>query len=80
MADTHFSGPVYSANGFVGNLNTAGATAGTAGPGLISGSIVPVLTAAKGTLYINTSATTAATRLYINTDGAGTWAAFTAAA
>lgn len=36
--------------------------------------------AAKGTLYINTTAGTAATRLFINTDGGTTWASFTASA
>jgi hypothetical protein len=38
------------------------------------------LTATKGTLYTNTTATTTTTRLYINTDGGTTWASFTASA
>lgn len=38
------------------------------------------LTAPKGTLFLNTSATTTTTRLYVNTDGGTTWAYFTASA
>jgi hypothetical protein len=53
---------------------------GTGGPLLLSGAGAPSLSAPKGSLYSNTTAATAATRLYINTDGATTWAAFTAAA
>lgn len=53
-------------------------TVGTAA--IISGAGVPSNPASKGTIYINTTATTAATRLYINSDGASTWVAFTAAA
>ncbi len=54
---------------------------GPSGNMLINGTGAPTgLTAAKGTLYINTTATTTTTRLYINTDGATTWANFTASA
>lgn len=38
------------------------------------------LVAKKGTLYVDTSATTTTTRLWINTDGSSTWAYFTASA
>lgn len=50
------------------------------GINLIAGSGAPSLTAIKGTIYINTTASTSSTRLYINTDGAATWASFTASA
>jgi hypothetical protein len=54
---------------------------GPSGSMLINGTGAPTgLSAAKGTLYINTTATTTTTRLYINTDGATTWANFTASA
>ena len=50
-------------------------------PGIITGSGVPTtagiggatITAPKGTIYINTVATTTTTRLWIATDSAGTW-------
>lgn len=50
--------------------------------GIYRGSGVPDATnvAPKGSLYINYDAAAAATRLYIATDSAGTWAAYTAAA
>ncbi len=38
------------------------------------------LVAKKGTIYINTSATTTTTRLYINTNGGSTWAYITTSA
>ncbi len=41
------------------------------------GTGVPIHIAPKGSLYINTTAVTTTTRLYIETDGAGTWANFT---
>jgi hypothetical protein len=54
---------------------------GPAGPvGLLSGAGAPSMSATKGTLYTNTTATTTTTRLYINIDGATTWANFTASA
>lgn len=80
MARTNFSGPVYSDNGFVGSLNTV-AAGGIVSAGFISGAGAPgALVAPKGSLYVNTTATTTTTRLYINTDGAATWATFTASA
>jgi len=39
----------------------------------------PLMIAPKGTLYVNTAATTTTTRLYINI-GNATWASFTASA
>lgn len=53
---------------------------GTGGPQLLAGTGAPSATAPKGSLYSRTDATTAATRLYINTDGATTWTNFTTAA
>ena len=55
-----------------------GSTAGTTN--IYSSSGVPSFTAPKGSLYINNTATTTTTRLYINTDGAATWATFTTSA
>jgi hypothetical protein len=39
-----------------------------------------VVTAPKGSLAINISATTTTSRLYVNTDGGTTWATFTTSA
>lgn len=47
---------------------------------LLSGTGAPTMTAAKGTLYTRVDATTATTRLYVNTNGGTTWANFTASA
>lgn len=47
---------------------------------LVSSGAPTSITAPQGSLYINTSASTASTRLYINTDGGTTWASFTASA
>lgn len=54
----------------------------TANLGLFFGTGAPSSTvaAAKGSLYINTTATTTTSRLYINTDGSTTWATFTTSA
>lgn len=72
--------------GALGGTTPAAATftqvgfGGTGGPLLLSGAGAPALAAPKGSLYSNTTAVTANTRLYINTDGATTWASFTASA
>jgi len=47
---------------------------------IIAGAGAPTLSAPKGSLYINTTATTTTTRLYINTTGSTTWTTFTTAA
>ncbi len=54
----------------------------TANLGLFFGTGAPsgTVSAAKGSLYINTTATTTTSRLYINTDGATTWATFNTSA
>jgi hypothetical protein len=41
---------------------------------------VPTLSAAKGSLYLNTTAVTFSTRLYINTNGSTGWASISASA
>lgn len=64
-----------------GNINLAGTLALSAtGPQVLFGSGVPAASVPKGSIYINTTAITPATRLYIATDNAGTWASFTASA
>ncbi|TXG77185.1 hypothetical protein E6Q11_03130 [Candidatus Dojkabacteria bacterium] len=51
------------------------------GAGIMRGSGAPTsITAQKGTLYVNLTASSTTTRLYINTDGSTTWGAFTASA
>ena len=61
-------------------LGGAGINLGTVG--IISGTGSPngVVTAAKGSLFLRTDATTTTTRMYINTDGGTTWTNFTSAA
>jgi len=49
-------------------------------PQVLAGSGAPSLTAPKGSIYTNVTASTTTTRLYVNTDGAATWANFTASA
>jgi len=56
----------------------SGTLVGTAG--IYSGAGAPSLSAPKGSLYTNTTASTASTRVYVNTDGSTTWASFTASA
>ena len=51
---------------------------GLAGYGIYFGSGAPTISAIKGSLYINTTGTTTATRMYIN-NGTTTWVAFTTA-
>lgn len=47
----------------------------------ITGNGAPTgVSANKGSIYVNLTATTTTTRLYINTDGGTTWASFTASA
>lgn len=52
---------------------------GTVAPKLICGTTSPggAVTAPKGSLYIDTDASSTTTRIYINTDGGTTWANFT---
>lgn len=55
-------------------------TTKTKAGGIYRGSGAPSFAAPKGSLYVNYTATTTTTRLYINTDGSTTWANFTASA
>lgn len=66
---------------------TAGAVAAGApitmfsgGPSIYVTSNAPTHTAVKGSLCINTGGSSTSTRLYVNTDGAGTWTNVTTAA
>jgi hypothetical protein len=52
----------------------------TANLGIYYGTGVPGFSAAKGSIYSCTNATTTTTRLYVNTDGATTWATLTTSA
>lgn len=54
-------------------------TIGGAG-GIFWGEGAPTFAAAKGSLYVNYTAASTTTRLYVNTDGSTTWAYFTASA
>lgn len=55
----------------------------SAGPQILTGTAAPAtaVTAPKGSIYIRTGAgaTSASTRLYVNTDGATAWTAITTA-
>lgn len=66
---------------------TAGAVAAGAPITLYSGAITieatsdtPTHTRPKGSICINTGGSSGSTRMYVNTDGAGTWTSFTTAA
>jgi len=62
-------------------LATAGILmSSTANLGFFFGTGAPTFSAAKGSIYVNTTATTTTTRLYINSSGSTTWTTFTAAA
>jgi hypothetical protein len=53
---------------------------GATQPSVCAGTGAPTFSAKKGTLYINLTGSSTATRLYVNTDGATTWTNFTSAA
>lgn len=48
--------------------------------GVYVGAGVPSITAPQGSLYLNTTGSSTATRAYINTTGSTTWTAITTAA
>ncbi len=50
------------------------------GIGFYVGSEAPSFSAPKGSIYINTTATTTTTRFYINSDGSTTWVYVTTSA
>jgi hypothetical protein len=70
---------VTPAGGGAGNT-ILGSKWGSAGVGFFVGGGAPTLSAGKGSIYVNVTAATAATRVYVNTDGATTWTNLTAAA
>lgn len=53
---------------------------GSAEVGIYWGTGAPSFTAAKGSLFIRTDGSSTSTRIYVNTDGAGTWTNVTTAA
>lgn len=67
--------PVSGGTSSMGFLMSSNATFG-----LFCGTGVPTMVAATGSLYINSGAQTATSRLYINTNGSTNWANFTASA
>jgi len=80
-----------ASNGILKSGTAAPATAGAVAAGapitMYSGGItievtsdVPTHTRPKGSICINTGGSSGSTRMYINTDGAGTWTSFTTAA
>lgn len=50
------------------------------GVGIRAGAGAPTESAPKGTIYVNHTGSSTSTRMYVNTDGASTWTAFTTAA
>jgi hypothetical protein len=92
VSNNGFQGTFVGATSSTGTITAVSGTAPAAGGtaaflatssnvGIYIGSGAPTgVTAAKGSLFINTGATTTTTRLYINTDGGTTWANFTASA
>lgn len=47
---------------------------------IYAGAGAPTISAPKGSLYSNTTGSSTSTRLYVNTDGATTWASVTTSA
>lgn len=77
MAQSTFSGPVASQNGFlVGSASAISATT----PGVFSGAGVPSILAPQGSLYLRTDGSSVSTRAYINTTGGTVWTAITTVA
>lgn len=63
-----------------GATATAGLTMGSAGVGIYFGTGNPSFSAAQGSLYIRTDASSTTSRLWINTTGSTSWAFFTSSA
>ncbi len=76
------AGPITSytgtAPGAGSALSVGLTTSSTANLGVFFGTGAPSFSAAKGSLYSNTSASTTTTRVYINTNGTTGWTNFTA--
>lgn len=60
---------------FLGNITIGSSVKLMTGAGAPTG-----ITAPKGSLYLNSTATTTTTRIYINSDGATTWVTLTTSA
>lgn len=56
------------------------ATPVTTRASITAGTGAPTFSAPKGTLYVNLTGSSTATRLYVNTDAGTTWTNFTSAA
>ena len=87
IASTKAVSAVGSITAASGTTITAGGTAGagllvsaTANFGIFFGSGVPTITAAQGSLYLQSDGSSTSTRLYVNTTGSTTWTAVTTAA
>lgn len=75
----NLAGNTVTADGFVGTLSsTSPVTVGAVG--IYVGAGAPSLSAAQGSLYLNTTGSSTSTRAYINTTGSTTWTAITTAA
>lgn len=72
-----FTGNNIKADGFTGDV-TATTTLGVNGVTITVGAGVPSASAAKGSLYLNTTGSSTATRLYVN-NGTTNWVAITTA-
>ena len=84
IASTKAVSAVGSITAQSGTAIPAGGTAGagllvsaTANFGIFFGSGTPTITAAQGSLYINSAASTTTSRLWVNTTGSNTWTYFT---
>ena len=47
---------------------------------ILVGAGAPTMSAAKGSLYLNTTGSSTSTRVYVNTNGSTTWTAVTTVA
>lgn len=63
-----------------GSANASLTATSTANFGIYFGSGAPSVSAAKGSLYLRSDGSGVNDRMYVNTDGAGTWTAVTTAA
>lgn len=83
VSNVNAAGTISSVNGTAtpaGGSAGAAVLIGSAAVGIYIGTGAPSVSAAKGSIYTNTTATTTTTRLYVNTDGGTTWTNLTTAA
>lgn len=73
------SGGAATAGGNVTPAVTIASTVTGSGVGIYFGNGAPSITAAQGSLYLNTTGSSIATRLYVNTTGAAIWTAVSTA-